>query len=58
MGLKTKNVLSTSTSKEPIGFKMVMSIYKGKEFWSERKKTTFLIVFATYLLIDLLKFQV
>jgi hypothetical protein len=25
MGLKTKNVLSTSTLKEPMGFKMMMS---------------------------------
>jgi hypothetical protein len=31
--------------------------HKGKYVWRERKKVPFLIVFLTYLLIGLLKFQ-
>jgi hypothetical protein len=41
MGLKTKNVLSTSTLKEPIGFKMMMSTIRVNSFGGKEKKNFF-----------------
>jgi hypothetical protein len=58
MSLKTKIVLSKSTLKEPIGFKMIMSTIRVNIFGGKGRKLLFLIVFLTYLLIGLLKFQV
>jgi hypothetical protein len=58
MGPKTRNVLSTSTLKEPGGFKMIMSTIRVNSFGGKEIKLLFLIVFVTYLLIGLLKCQV
>jgi hypothetical protein len=38
MDSKTKNVLSKSTLKEPIRFKMMMSTIYGKYFWREKEE--------------------
>jgi hypothetical protein len=41
MGLKTKNVLSKSTLKEPIGFKMMMSTIRVNIFGGKGRKLLF-----------------
>jgi hypothetical protein len=46
MGLKTKNVLSKSTLKEPIGFKMMMSTIRVNIFGGKGRKLLFLIIFS------------
>jgi hypothetical protein len=50
MSLKTKNALSTSILKEPIGFNMMMSTIRVNSFGG-KYKYIFLIVFLTYLSI-------
>jgi len=55
MGLKTKLVLSKSTSKELIGFKMMMTTIWVNILGGKERKLFFLIVFSTYLLMGLLK---
>jgi hypothetical protein len=57
MCLKTKIVLSTSTLKELIGFKVMISTIKVNTFGG-KKRNYFFIVFSTYLLMGLLKCQV
>jgi hypothetical protein len=58
MSLKTKNALLTSNLKKPIGLKMMVSTIRVNSSIEEEKKLFFLIIFFTYLLIGLLKFQV
>ena len=58
MGLKMKNVLKKLTLREPIGFKMMMSSQGENIFGGKIRKCMFLVIFWTYILVGLLKFQV
>ena len=49
-------MLSTSTLKEPIGFKMMMLTIMVDSFGGKENKTIFLIEFSSDLPIGLLKF--
>jgi len=53
MDLKTKNVPTKSTSKEPVRFMMMKSSPRVNIFGEKRRKLVFLIVFSTYLLISI-----
>jgi hypothetical protein len=58
MVLKTKNVISKSMLKEPIGFEMMMPTAKVNIFGGKGTKILFEIVFSTYVLTHLFKFHV
>jgi hypothetical protein len=46
-----ENVLSKSTLKEPISFKMMISTIRVNIIGERERKLLFLIIFSTYLLI-------